>query len=456
MKKLIIAVAFAIFGGDGLFAQALAPRTAFVVNLDYARFRNTENSGYLEIYYGFYPDLLTLMPTNRGYQGGVVLSTRITDNASNALVINKEAVLPIVISDTSSASFQYPSMTQTGHYLPYGHYTLKVIAADSLNPSRRDSITRSLVIQAYPASACISDLELSSQVQSSEKKDDPFYKNSLEVIPDPMLVFGVATHPVVFSYAELYNLNTAMTYTLKNQIVLPDGKIVKESVKSRKYEMPAGVESGMIRVTSTESGRYVYRLSLLDENDKEVASSEKTFYVYNPHLKSQVMAGGVSLVGTQLAGLSTTELDEEFGKAKYLVTKDEIKLYAQLKADDGKREFLTKLWSAVEAGRGDYAPIKRSEYLRRAEAATKNFSASGKVGWRSDRGRVYMLYGEPDQIEQFPSEAESRPYQRWHYRSVEKGVEFIFVDRFGAGDYQLVHSTKRGELQDEGWERFLL
>jgi hypothetical protein len=49
----------------------------------------------------------------------------------------------------------------------------------------------------------------------------------------------------------------------------------------------------------------------------------------------------------------------------------------------------------------------------------------------------------------------AKPYQTWYYYGLEKGVEFIFVDRLGNGDYQLVHSTKRGELQDENWQSYL-
>ena len=43
----------------------------------------------------------------------------------------------------------------------------------------------------------------------------------------------------------------------------------------------------------------------------------------------------------------------------------------------------------------------------------------------------------------------------WHYYAIENGVDFVFVDRTGFGEYQLVHSTKRGELRDDDWQRFL-
>jgi len=79
----------------------------------------------------------------------------------------------------------------------------------------------------------------------------------------------------------------------------------------------------------------------------------------------------------------------------------------------------------------------------------------GREGWEIDRGRVYILHGEPDEIERMPSSEDRKPYEIWHFYQIENGVQFIFVDRSGFGDYLLVHSTKRGELQDPTWERYL-
>jgi hypothetical protein len=79
----------------------------------------------------------------------------------------------------------------------------------------------------------------------------------------------------------------------------------------------------------------------------------------------------------------------------------------------------------------------------------------GRNGWHTDRGRIYILYGEPDEVERFPNSDNVKPYEIWHYHQIESGVMFIFVDRTGSEDYTLVHSTKRGEVQDSNWEQYL-
>lgn len=458
MKKILFLLACTLSSGVDLTAQSLTPKSALMLNLDYARFRYDDQKNYLEVYYGLYPSLLTYHLSAGTHRAGVKLMTRVRQSATRAVLVERRALLPLAIADTSSSAFRFPFTTQAGYIVPFGDYTLEVVAVDSLNPARRDSVNLPIKTQGYPKKLSMSDVELCSRVQMSAKKDDPFFKNSLEVVPNPSLVFGVATHPVVFSYAELYNLDSAATYLAKSQIINDDGQIIKEASRSRKYGMKHGVEAGQIMVTSVASGKYTFRLALLDAAGQEMAWSEKVFYIYNPHLQApgQVVSTTAGAVNNaQLAGLSDEELTKEFQQAQYLATKEDIKFFSQLTSKAGKQEFLANFWSGIEAGRSERVQLKRAEYLRRIAQANRNFTVMNKEGWRTDRGRVYLLYGEPDQIERNPGEAGAKPHQIWNYYSIEKGAEFVFVDRNGTGDYQLVHSTKRGELQDESWQRYL-
>ncbi|UCH65583.1 MAG: GWxTD domain-containing protein, partial [Ignavibacterium sp.] len=70
--------------------------------------------------------------------------------------------------------------------------------------------------------------------------------------------------------------------------------------------------------------------------------------------------------------------------------------------------------------------------------------------------RVYLIYGEPSEIDRYPNQTDSRPYEIWSYQDIEGGVIFIFADLTGFSDYLLIHSTKRGELRDDSWERRIM
>lgn len=454
MKKFFFLVILAMFSCINLLAQDIIPTLSFALDLDYARFRNDDQSGYLEIYYAFYPCLLTYRLSEGKYRAVVQLSTRMRNDKTKALVVNERVLLPIVISDTSAPSFKYPFISQAGYALPLGDYTLEVVAADSLNPSRQDSISWAINITAYPNGEGCSDLELCSNIKPSSKKADPFFKNSLVVVPNPTIIFGITAHPIVFNYLEFYNLNPDETYTVKTAVIDFDGKIKRESIRSRRYGMRNAVEVGTTNVTSIVSGKYRFRLSLFNQSAHELTRTEKTFFIYNPHLKAPTLTAP-SFDASELAGLSGEELSKEFNQAQYIATEQEIELFARVDSVAGKRELLAKFWDRVGKGGFDHPPIKRSEYLRRIAVANDRYREMAKDGWRTDRGRIYVLYGEPDEIDRYPSLGESKPYEIWRYHGIESGVEFVFIDRLGYGYFELVHSTKRGELRDDNWQRLL-
>jgi GWxTD domain-containing protein len=75
------------------------------------------------------------------------------------------------------------------------------------------------------------------------------------------------------------------------------------------------------------------------------------------------------------------------------------------------------------------------EHVRRFEFANERFRTGNTAGWKTDRGRIYIVYGQPDQVESYGQDLGQEPVEIWHYRSL--GRRFVFVDRTGFGDYRL-------------------
>jgi GWxTD domain-containing protein len=65
----------------------------------------------------------------------------------------------------------------------------------------------------------------------------------------------------------------------------------------------------------------------------------------------------------------------------------------------------------------------------------RNYGTAWTPGWRSDRGKIYLEYGPPHQVDQIEEEVGFRRREIWRYAG---GMSFIFEDRHGQGDYELV------------------
>ncbi len=454
MRKIIGFTLLALLLGQPTQAQTLAPVGALQFHVDFARFRQDDKSGYLEVYYSFHPRLLTFMQQQGKFHAGIALSTRILQADADAVVADKNIMLHLAEADTSATWYRFPFVTQTGFVLPHGEYALEVTAIDSLAPGRKVSAKALVNISAYGATPTLSDMELCKKIAPSQSKNDLFYKNGLEVVPQPEPLFGVSTSPVLFYYAELYRLAPNTSYIIKTQIVDSDGKIIYEKPREQKYTGSSGMIVDNKMVTALPSGRYNLRCIVADQAGAELTKSEKAFFVLNPHVQVAALSG-IDQMRKEFSGLSDEELSAEFRTAQYLALTEEKKIFGQLTSVEAKREFLAKFWADAEQGRADKPAIRRAEYLRRVKMANQEYSALGKEGWRTDRGRVFILYSKPDEIERYPAEVDSKAHEVWRYFSIEKGVEFVFIDRNGYGEYLLVHSTKRDELHDDLWERLL-
>ena len=83
-----------------------------------------------------------------------------------------------------------------------------------------------------------------------------------------------------------------------------------------------------------------------------------------------------------------------------------------------------------------------------------SFQTTAYPGYRTDRGYVFLKYGQPDKIVEVPDEPAARPYTIWHYYQVanQRDKKFVFMapDR-STNDYQLIHSNMVGEINNPRW-----
>jgi GWxTD domain-containing protein len=134
----------------------------------------------------------------------------------------------------------------------------------------------------------------------------------------------------------------------------------------------------------------------------------------------------------------------------YITMSQELHMFDQLNSE-GKKRFIEEFWKKRDPT--PETPINefKIEHYRRIGYANLHFSRTQEAndGWHTDMGRIYILYGEPSEIERHPLTQEEKAWEQWNYNELQGGVYFIFVDEDGYGVYRLVHSNLRGEVKDE-------
>ena len=126
----------------------------------------------------------------------------------------------------------------------------------------------------------------------------------------------------------------------------------------------------------------------------------------------------------------------------YIITPEERAAFLALQTDAEREAFIEQFWKRRDPTPGTEENEFKDEHYRRIAFANLHFpTAQGKAGWRSDRGRIYIVYGPPDEIDDHSAaDASSVPYIDWTYRYIEgvgTNVKMEFVDTARTHDFKM-------------------
>ncbi|MDE3166587.1 MAG: GWxTD domain-containing protein [Acidobacteriota bacterium] len=122
----------------------------------------------------------------------------------------------------------------------------------------------------------------------------------------------------------------------------------------------------------------------------------------------------------------------------YIIADRERAAYKRLTTDEEREHFIEQFWQRRDPTPGTPENEFKEEHYRRIAYANQHF-ADTIPGWKTDRGRIYITYGPPDEKESHPSgERGGPPYEEWRYRLIEgigKNVIVRFTDENRDGRY---------------------
>lgn len=311
-------------------------------------------------------------------------------------------------------------------------WSLTVRITDANNGQQGDAVKEFSVV----APAHVSDVQLARAVMpAAEGSTSSLAKGNFIVYPAASTRFIVPGENMLYSYQELYRLEGA-DVERHSRLLNAEGTPV--------YARPAthlSIPDGMNTVALLDSidlsvvrdpGLYNLNITYIQDGD--------TLSVTNKSLIVEVFAQDVQVA--QAAETFNTRRFEEF---PLLLSDTETEMFNRLN-EEGKSRFYDDFWNS--------RPGEHEDYIIRAELVASRFGTHGKEGFETDRGRVYLIFGEPDETEQNPFSTTQAPYEMWLYYSSQQ-EDFVFADLMGNGDYLQVYSTVEGEISYSNWQNMI-
>ena len=370
---------------------------------------------------------------------------------------SKIALESPVVADTTNLDGAF--IDQQRFSLPNGEYQMEISIKD-LNGGDALPVEAMAVEVNYPDDTpAISDILLFDSYAKAEKQAS-CTKSGFDFLPRVYPFYGVNEDKLHF-YAEIYNSDKL--YDEGKFLVNYYIETVESSNRMQNYTFnkrfdvnKVNVLLNTIDISELPSGNYFLVVEMHDRSNELICSKSWFFQRSNPNVTFDMEdLAGVSVANT-FAG-NITEIDTLRKYIRYLdpICSEMERDYSSnlVRTDDMKtmQQFLFNFWSK----RSPMNPKQGFEdYLAAVRRVNMSFKTSSYPGYRTDRGYVFLKYGQPDKIMESPNEPGAYPYEIWHYYEVanQHNKRFVFMSKdSAANDYQLIHSDMIGEINNPRW-----
>ncbi|MDH4157003.1 MAG: GWxTD domain-containing protein [candidate division Zixibacteria bacterium] len=428
MSKTLAVATLVVIASAFTAARATAPIAGYrqkpTVPLDYAIFKSeTPGKVRLEVYYQIFNKMLRFERDGSDYVSDYEVSIVVNDNKGNqADFFSSARKYRVPTMEQADSRFDY-RVNQVNFDLEPGKYKVEF----SLSDHKSDDVLRqdfSVKLKDFGNKGPqLSGLEFINNVRARGEQPSSFDKGKFLVVPSVSNTFGGDENPRLLFYTEIYQGREPVEQVLVETVVrhAVKGMVYRDSV----YTVLEGPVAREIRDISLEGflpGLYELHIYIKGHRNKKLDKIYKEF---------------------SLRWSYTAMLKYDYGKAlnllAYIAEKAELDSLKKLETYSDRLEGLNEFWRARDPAPETPENEVKSEFYRRVEVANLRFSYVNREGWRTDRGRIYIQYGEPDELDDYPVVPNRRPYQEWHYYRDGRYRRFTFVDENSDGDYRLIY-----------------
>lgn len=261
------------------------------------------------------------------------------------------------------------------------------------------------------------------------------------VLPNPTRRFGESADTQLFFYFEGYNLSEQPDSFLVGTVVAtsaPEPETIVYTAPSAKAKSGTDVSSVLgMSVADLKPGDYVLSVRITDIGLGRTTERQAGFSI-----AASASTGG----STPMRLNDLTRLERKYYRdLEYVATPMELRHFNSLGDSSKEEQYLAWFWG--RRGRASLA-----EFARRMETAKQRYSTARTSGIKEDRGRIYVRYGEPDEVQRAVIEVDRRPREYWRYYGV--GYTFVFIDLRADNIYRLAW-TDCPDVPVTGYERYL-
>lgn len=451
-KNVLFTIVFLCIGGL-LLGQPLATNTA----VRSCMFLHPQEGAYIETYIVAGANALKYVEKKgAGFSSGIDVQILITQG-EKVINFDKYRLNTPAVTDTSIIAFSL--VDQKRLFVPNTTLVVDVTITDindSLNKFNYAEVFSSFVSNAVQ----ISDIQFADSYKLTNEPS-VFNKNGVALQPYPINFFPTTKSNIIF-YGEIYNTDKYLaddafmvTYTIREKGAEKINQEFYQYTKVESQQVFSFLKE--IDIKDLPAGNFDLVIEVRNKSNEMVALKKVGIQRANTGaINSWQNIQMINTSGTFTDNYTEEQLNYYLDVIKPIASETDMNLITSLSdrvEPDMKKKFLYNFWVERNIEDPFAAWLK---YLERVKEVNSSFQTPSKPGYKTERGRVYLKYGQPYDIVTSVNEAGAYPYEIWYYTTLpdrQTNIGFAFYEpSMVSNDYILMHSNARGELHDYRWK----
>lgn len=390
--------------------------------VDYAGFKlDQPDLSRLEVYYQVYNFGLQFQREADKYVAEYVFTARVMSGGEQIKTVEQNRRVTVDTYDATISRFDFRT-SQINFDLPPGKYTLETTLKD-VGSSQIKNREFPLTLDDYKSGLPLaSDVLFTHAVEPVTGDPGIFTKGDLTVVPSVTRLYGGDDSARLLYYFEIYPGSNEGAEQVNVETILRSqtkGMIYRDTLYVS-LDQPVVRQLRDISLAEYTPGDYELEVTLRGRRNKRLDAQQESF----------------TIQWSQEA-LLKHDFITAVEQLKYIADESDIKALRNPQTLEARIEAFNAFWKERDPTPGTRENEAKREFYRRVTFANRQFGHLRREGWRTDRGRIYVQYGEPDQIDDFPISPQYPPYQIWHYYRDGRYRRFTFLDQNEDGDYRL-------------------
>jgi GWxTD domain-containing protein len=452
MKKLTL-IALATIIGFNTFSRELE---AYFL---YACFNSPEQS-YIETYISAIGQSATFVKnTNGNFQAEIEITMLFKQN-DQVVTFRKYTLESPEIKDTLNNLPNF--IDQQRIPLENGIYNFEMYIKDKNTDKKGFVFVDIIQVDFNKNQTTFSGIQFLEDYKET-KEESVLSKNGYDLIPYISDYFPENMDRLIF-YTELYNTNISFTedFLIKYYVErFEDGKVIEQCSRFKKVSpSQVNVLLAEFNINELYSGNYNLVIEVRNRNNDLISSKKHFFQRSKPMPYSEDNNYDDFAMNTMFNGnFENIDSIREYVSCLWPIANSNERNFInyQLKKAEPEqaKQFFYDFWlKRYSAEAGNEWRI----YKAQVDFVNKGYKTPIQKGYETDRGRIYLQYGTPNDIYVSKHEPSAYPYEIWHYYEIEdqRDRKFVFYNPSLVGEsYELLHSDVIGELKTPNWERYL-